>query len=260
MSDHLRLERDGDIAWLVLDRPEKRNAINLAMWEAIPGLLEEVEEDPAIKVLVLRGGDGRTFSAGADISEFETLRSTEEGARSYNASTEAAEHALQGLSKPTIAMVQGPCIGGGCGIATNCDLRFSDETARFGITPAKLGLVYSLPATKALVDLVGPSQAKYILFSGRQIPAARAREIGLVDEVYPSDELEQVVTDLARSIASRAQFSVRSTKRITRLIMDGAAEDTDESKHLRLTSFSSEDYREGVRAFLEKRDPHFTYS
>jgi enoyl-CoA hydratase len=260
MSDHLRLERDGDIAWLVLDRPEKRNAINLAMWEALPDLLGQVEEDPAIKVLILRGADGRTFSAGADISEFETLRSTEEGARSYNATTEAAEHALQGLSKPTIAMVQGPCIGGGCGIATNCDLRFCDETARFGITPAKLGLVYSLPATKALVDLVGPSQAKYVLFSGRQIPAARAREIGLVDEVYSADELEEVVTDLARSIASRAQFSVRSTKRITRLIMDGAAEDTDESKHLRLTSFSSEDYREGVRAFLEKREPRFTYS
>jgi enoyl-CoA hydratase len=260
MSEHLRLERDDDLAWLVLDRPEKRNAINLAMWQALPDLLADVEEDPTVKVLVIRGADGRTFSAGADISEFETLRSTEEGARSYNAATEAAERALQSVSKPTIAMVQGPCIGGGCGIATNCDLRFSDDSARFGITPAKLGLVYSLPATKALVDLVGPSQAKFILFSGQQIPAVRAREIGLVDEVYSSDELEDVVTDLARSIASRAQFSVRSTKRITRMIMDGAAEDTDESRHLRLTSFSSEDYREGVRAFLEKREPRFTYS
>jgi enoyl-CoA hydratase len=260
VSEHLRLVRDGEIAWLILNRPEKRNAINLEMWQTLPELIAEVEKDPGIKVLILRGADGRTFSAGADISEFESLRSTEEGARSYNATSETAEKALKGMTKPTIAMVQGPCIGGGCGIAIGCDLRFSDETARFGITPAKLGLVYSLPATKGLVDLVGPSQAKYILFSGKQIPARRAREIGLVDEVFSSDELEEVVTDLARSIAARAQFSVRATKRITRLIMNGQAEDSEETKDLRLTSFSTEDYREGVRAFLEKRTPEFTYS
>lgn len=260
MSEHLKLTRDGEIAWLVLNRPEKRNAISLDMWSALPGLIEEVEQDAGLKVLVLRGADGRTFSAGADVSEFETLRSTEEGARSYNATTEAAEAALQGMTKPSIAMVQGPCIGGGCGLAIGCDLRFSDETARFGITPAKLGLVYSLPATKGLVDLVGPSQAKYILYSGQQIRAKRAREIGLVDEIYSSDELEEIVTDLARTIASRAQFSVRATKRITRLITDGQSSDSDETKDLRLTSFATEDYREGVRAFLEKRPPEFTYS
>jgi enoyl-CoA hydratase len=260
VSEMLELRRDGEIAWLVLNRPEKRNAISFDMWQSLPGLLEEVDNDRSIKVLIIRGADEAAFSAGADISEFATLRSTEEGARRYNQANEAAERALVNLSKPTIAMVQGPAIGGGCGIAVSCDVRFADTTARFGITPAKLGLVYSLPATKGLVDLVGPSQAKIILFSGRHVPAARAQEIGLVDDVYEPDELLGATVEFARTVAARAQFSVRSTKRIIRLILDGHAHDTDESRKLRLDSFTSEDYLEGTRAFLEKRDPVFTYS
>ncbi len=260
MTDHLQLVREDDIAWLVLNRPEKRNAINLEMWEAFPEVLREVEDTADIKVLVLRGADHRAFSAGADISEFETLRSTEEGARAYNEVGERAETALMHLSKPTIAMVQGPAVGGGCGLTLSCDLRYGDPTSRFGITPAKLGLVYSLAATKNLVDVVGPAHAKSILFSGQQIDATRAREIGLVNDVIPADEIEGFTRDLAHTIASRAQYSVRATKRITRLILDGHAEDTEESAHLRLSSFGTEDYREGVKAFMEKRAPRFTYS
>ena len=259
MTDDLTLTRDGDLAWLVLNRPERRNAISHEMWLALPDLFAEVEQDPEVKVLILRGADERAFSAGADISEFQTLRSTPEGAGRYNEGTEAAEVALASLSKPTIAMVQGPCIGGGCGLAIGCDLRIADTSARFGITPAKLGLVYSLPATKALVDLVGPAQAKYILFSGRQIPADRALQIGLATEVVSPEEILDHTVELATEIASRAQFSVRSTKRIVRLIQDGAAGDTDESRALRQDSFATEDYREGVAAFLDKRAPRFTY-
>jgi len=260
MSEHVVLRKDGGIAWLVLNRPEKRNALNLAMWQRLPDLLAEVERDPDVKVLVLRGADARAFSAGADISEFEELRSTPEDARSYNDTSERAEHALMNLSKPTIALVQGPCIGGGCGLAVACDLRFCDDTARFGITPAKLGIVYSLKATKALVDTVGPSNAKEILFTGLHVPADRALRMGLVNAIVPAAELESHVSDIARTIASRAQSSVRATKRITRLILDGLADDDEESRRLRIGSFTSEDYREGVRAFLEKRSPDFTYS
>jgi enoyl-CoA hydratase len=260
MSEHVVLRKDGDLAWLVLNRPEKRNAMNLAMWQRLPDLLAEVERDPNVKVLVLRGADARAFSAGADISEFEELRSTPEDARSYNDTTERAERALMNLSKPTIALVQGPCIGGGCGLAVACDLRFCDDTARFGITPAKLGIVYSFQSTKALVDTVGPSNAKEILFTGLHVPADRALRMGLVNAIVPAVELESHVTDIARTIASRAQYSVRGTKRITRLILDGLADDDEESRRLRIESFTSEDYREGVRAFLEKRSPDFTYS
>jgi enoyl-CoA hydratase len=260
MTDHLELRREGDIAWLVLNRPEKRNAITLEMWQALPDVLAEVEEAADIKVLVVRGADARAFSAGADISEFKTLRSTEEGARAYNVATEEAEAALAGLSKVTIAMVQGPAVGGGCGITLACDLRYGDPTARFGITPAKLGLVYSLTATKKLVDVVGPAHAKQILFSGEQLDAARGRDMGLVNEVIPADEIEGYVRDLAHTIAARAQYSVRSTKRIIRLILDGHSEDTEETAHLRLSSFGTDDYREGVQAFLDKRAPRFTYS
>lgn len=260
MTDHLKLVREGDIAWLILNRPDKRNAINAEMWRALPELLAEVEQDEQLKVLIFRGADERAFSGGADISEFETLRSTEEGARAYNEMNEGAEAALVAFPKPTIAMVQGPAIGGGCGISLSCDLRYADPTARFGITPAKLGLVYSLKATKNLVDVVGPAHAKSILFSGQQIDATRAREIGLVNDIVPADEIESFTRELAHTIASRAQYSVRATKRIIRLILDGHAEDTDESAELRLTSFGTEDYREGVQAFMDKRAPKFTYS
>lgn len=258
MSEHLELRKDGPIASLIINRPEKRNAISHEMWKAIPGLIAEVEADPAIKVMVLRGADGKALSAGADISEFETIRSTEEGARVYNEATEAAEHAVMGLTKPSIAMIQGLAIGGGCGLSLSCDVRFAEPGARFGITPAKLGLVYSLPATKNLVDLVGPSQAKIILFSGDHVLAEEALRIGMIDAIHPSDELEERTMEFALTVTTRAQLAVKATKRIIRLILDGSAHDTDESRRLRLESFTSEDYREGVRAFLEKRPAAFT--
>lgn len=259
MTEHLVLQRSGDIAWLILNRPEKRNAISFEMWLRIPELIEEVEQDESVKVLIVRGADERAFSAGADISEFQDLRSTPDGARRYNDATEGAALRLAALRKPTIAMVRGLCIGGGCGLALACDLRFADTTSRFGITPAKLGLVYSLNATKDLVDLVGPAQAKQILFSGRHVAAERAGQIGLVDELLPPEELEAFTLEFAAEVASRAQFSVRSAKRMVQLITGGQAEDSDESLALRLDSFETEDYREGVVAFLEKRQPNFSY-
>ena len=146
MTEHLKIERQADIACLVIDRTDKRNAFKYEMWRALPAMATELENDPAVRVIVLRGLDNTAFSAGADIDEFETSRADAEGAQQYNAATYAGEHAIARLSKPTIAMVQGPCIGGGCGLALACDVRFTDETGRFGITPAKRGIVYSLTA------------------------------------------------------------------------------------------------------------------
>jgi len=157
-------------------------------------------------------------------------------------------------------MVHGYCIGGGCGLALACDLRFVDERASFGITPAKLGLVYSLDSTKRLVDVVGPSRAKWILMSGQLVNAERAHQIGLADEVVPTDDLEKLTYEFAELLCTRAQFSIRATKQIVTRILAGQTEDDEATRDLRNSSFDTDDYAEGVRAFLEKRPPTFTWS
>jgi enoyl-CoA hydratase/carnithine racemase len=260
MADDLQLERSGAVATLVLNRPESHNAISLSMYEALPGVVSEVESDSAVKVLVVRGAGEKSFASGADISEFRAVRANAESAKAYNQRVAAAERALEGLTKPTVAMVHGYCIGGGCGLALACDLRFVDDRARFAITPAKLGLVYSLESTKRLVDLVGPAQAKWVLMSGQQIRADRALQLGLADEVTDPESLEKVTYEFAELLTTRAQFSIRATKQIVRRITAGQTEDDDATTSLRNSSFDTEDYAEGVRAFLDKRSPVFTWS
>lgn len=259
-TEDLVVERSGAVATLVLNRPDSHNAVRLGMYEALPDLLAEVDGDQAVKVLVVRGAGQKAFASGADISEFREVRANAETARAYNERVAAAELALEGMSKPTIAMVHGYCIGGGCGLALACDLRFVDERARFGITPAKLGLVYSLDSTKRLVDVVGPSRAKWILMSGQLVNADRAHQIGLADEVVPTDDLEKLTYEFAELLCTRAQFSIRATKQIVTRILAGQTEDDEATRDLRNSSFDTDDYAEGVRAFLEKRPPTFTWS
>jgi enoyl-CoA hydratase/carnithine racemase len=157
-------------------------------------------------------------------------------------------------------MIHGYCIGGGAGLALACDIRFADTRARFAITPAKLGLVYSLESTKRMVDLVGPARAKWVLMGGLQIPAARAYELGLFDEVVEPDELEQLTYEFAETVCTRAQFSVRAGKEMVNKVVAGQVEDDDATTELRNSSFDTEDFTEGVRAFMEKRSPTFTWS
>lgn len=256
-SDHLVLQKDGAVATLLLNRPEKRNPISFAMWKALPDLVAEVERDDAVKVLIVRGAGDKAFSAGADIAEFETYRADSRGARVYNEATHVAERALDGMTKPTIAMIHGFCIGGGAEIALACDFRLADTETRFGITPARLGIVYSLTASKQLYDLAGPAVTKYILFSGEHVLARRAFEVGILDELLDPSELEERARALAELIASRSQTSVRAAKRIVAKIQGGQTEDDEETLRLRNESFDGADYREGVRAFLEKRPPEF---
>ncbi|WP_246945151.1 enoyl-CoA hydratase-related protein [Bacillus pinisoli] len=259
-NNHVYLEKKGAIATIYFNRPEKRNALTHEMWKAIPGLVKDAEEDATIKVIILRGVDETSFAAGADISEFKTLRSTAAGAKIYNDATHEAERAVATCKKPTIAMVQGYCIGGGCELASACDFRFADTNARFGITPAKLGLVYGLDATKVLVDLVGVSNAKYILFSGNHLDVNKAASFGLVNEIYSPEDIEEKTYEFAETLCTRAQFTVRSMKYIINEIASGTSEDTEETARLRLVSFETEDYQEGVAAFMEKRKPEFKYS
>jgi enoyl-CoA hydratase/carnithine racemase len=260
VSDHILVERADAVATLVLNRPETHNAITVEMYRELPAVLGGLDDDPAVKAIVIRGSGQKAFASGADISEFERERGDAERARSYNEHVAAAERALEAMAKPTIAMVHGYCIGGGAGLALACDLRFADDRSRFAITPAKLGLVYSLESTKRVVDLVGPSRATWILVSGQQIPADRALQLGLFDEVTGTDDLARLTYDFAELVTTRAQFSVRQGKQMVRRVVAGQRSDDEETRGIRNSSFDTADYAEGVRSFLEKRPPRFTWS
>lgn len=251
----LSLSTAGAVAVLTIDRPEKRNAMNFEMWSALPGLLEKVSADDSVRALVIRGTDH--FSAGADISEFSSLRSDPAGARRYGAAVHEGERSIATLGKPTIAAVTGVCVGGGCEIALACDIRIAAADARFGITPAKLGIVYSATSTKQLVDAVGPAWARQILFTGELVDAATALRIGLVNELHPSDAVVPRATALAETMASRAQVSVRGSKTIISRITEGVFDEDETVLALYEASVTSADYAEGVQAFLEKRPPRF---
>lgn len=251
----LTLEFDGAVATLTIDRPDKRNAMNFEMWSALPGLLATVERDDALRVLVIRGTTH--FSAGADISEFTALRREPADARRYNAAVHEGERAIATLTKPVIAAITGVCVGGGCEIAVACDIRIAADDARFGITPAKLGIVYNAVSTKRLVDVVGPAWASQLLLSAELVDAATALRIGLVNELHPAGDVFDRATALAGTIASRSQVSVRGSKTIINRITDGL-HDEDEAVHAMYeASVNSADYAEGVAAFLAKRSPQF---
>jgi enoyl-CoA hydratase/carnithine racemase len=254
-TEPLLLDRDGPVATLTINRPDRLNALTYAMFTQLPKLLAEAAAIDGVRVLVLRGAGRRSFSAGADISEFETTRSTPEQAAAYDEAVLRAEEALATFPAPTIAAVHGHCYGGGCALAVACDLRLADSGARFAITPAKLGIVYPLRATKRLVDLVGPSRAKFILMSGIDIDAVRAAEIGLVDEVH--DDVDGAVAELAATLAARSGVTQRAVKLTVDRILDGVSTDDETHAALREAALASPDYAEGVRAFLERRSPRF---
>jgi enoyl-CoA hydratase/carnithine racemase len=252
--DELRLTIDDRIATLTIDRPQRRNAMNFEMWSALPGLMAEVAAADA-RVLVVRGTEH--FSAGADISEFATLRSGPDGARRYQAAVHAGERAIAELPVPTVAAITGFCIGGGCEIALACDIRLAADDARFGIPPAKLGIVYAFTSTRQLVAAVGPAWAKQILFSSDLLDAPTALRIGLVNETHPASALAARAAGLAETIASRAAVSVHGAKQIVNRIVDGQTEENDEVRSLYEAAVLSKEYEEGVAAFLGKRTASF---
>ena len=257
-TPRLRAGVQDRIGWITLNQPERRNAMSLDMWQALGDAARALGADPEVRVIVMHGEGARAFSAGADISEFERQRANARQKEAYGAVAAQAHGALQALDKPLIAMVQGSCIGGGLALALEADLRFASPESRFAIPAARLGLGYDYPGLARLARLVGPSTAKDLLFSARQLDAAEALRTGLVNAVLPADELQAHVMAYARRVADNAPLTVQAAKVALRVWEqqpppDGAAE----VAALVDRCFDSADYAEGRRAFLEKRAPVF---
>ncbi|QXQ06398.1 enoyl-CoA hydratase/isomerase family protein [Sphingosinicellaceae bacterium] len=251
----LSLALDGAVARLVIDRPAKRNAFNNAMWAAVPGLVARAMDDPAVRVLIVAAAVPGVFCAGADIEEFGRGLDDPAAGPGNQGLVRAAQLSLARAPKPVLALVEGDCVGGGCGLAIACDLRVASPAARFGITPARLGIVYSLHDTKLLVDLVGPGQAKRILFTAGLIDAAEALRIGLVEIVAADARAE--VEALAATIVANSPHSIAGAKQVIRRIQDGQADDDAATLAMFADAFTGPDFAEGVAAFRAKRRPVF---
>jgi enoyl-CoA hydratase/carnithine racemase len=247
---------DDGVAVLTVDRPAKRNAITFAMWQGLPALLAALASDPRVRVLLFTGAGGN-FSAGADIAELLEAYGDPVRADAYHATNVAAEEALAGFPHPTIAVVRGACVGGGCQLAVACDLRVAGAGARLGLTPAKLGVVYPAVPTTRLVRLVGPARAKYLLFSADLVRAEQALALGLVDEVVPDGELADRALGLARTIAARSPQTVGAVKDVVNAVAAGGDPHAAIEPWER-ASRHAPDVREGLAAFVERRPPVFT--
>ena len=250
--------RDGPIGWLIFNNPLRRNAVSLDMWEAIPKVLADFEADPDIRVVVVTGAGDQAFVSGADISQFEAERASPEANARYGAISGLGQSALQRLQKPSIAMINGYCIGGGLAVALSCDLRVAAAGARFGIPAARLGLGYEFPGVLKLTELVGPAFAKEIFFTARQFDADEARHMGLINRVVPTGDLEAAVREMADAIGANAPLTVKAAKMaVTEAMRDPAKRDLGKVDAAVAACFASDDYKEGRAAFLEKRPAHF---
>jgi len=258
MGHPLAVSRKGSVAVLTIDRPEKRNAMTAAMWAALPGVLTALADDRTVRALVVTGA-GPSFCAGADISDLLSGADPDDPMADVRRDNLAAQAALREFPKPTVAMIRGHCIGGGVEIAASCDLRFADPTAVFGVTPAKVGIVYTPSSTKALIDLVGPSMTKYLLFSGELIDSPTALRAGLVDRVVPAGDLENEVHRFADVLASRSALSQRATKEVVADLVAGGDGEAVVPRWYRETIAAGE-LAEGVAAFADRRSPRFGWA
>jgi enoyl-CoA hydratase/carnithine racemase len=240
------------------NNPAKHNALSVDMWEAVPPLLARAEKDDNVRMVVFSGEGGKAFISGADISQFEDMRAAKEAVTRYEQMAEAALQGIFEFSKPTVACIQGYCIGGGVNVAISCDIRIASSSSVFSIPASRLGLGYRFSAMKNLVQLVGPGFAKDIFFTGRRLDAAEALRIGLVNRVADVAGLDALLAEYTTAITTGAPLTIKAGKRIMQEVLALDADfDADMCRRLILDCFESEDYAEGRKAFMEKRKPVF---
>ena len=258
-QDDIIVERDGSVATVTFNRPTQRNAISYAGWLELQRIAIELERDDAVRVVVFTGAGDRAFSAGADIKDFEQYRINSQIAKVYADAFDGAMDTVEAMSKPTISMIRGFCVGGGCEFSMATDIRIASDDSRFGIPIARLGILVGYGEMRRLVNLVGPGNASYILLSGRLIDAQEAHRIGLITTLLSGDELREHTYTLAHEMAELAPLSHKRNKRIRDITLrNPSGEDlTQEERDLPFTNFDSADFLEGRSAFIERRKPEF---
>jgi enoyl-CoA hydratase/carnithine racemase len=243
---------------ITFNNPEKRNAMSLDMWEGLGSALIELRDDPEVRVVIMVGAGDKAFVSGADISQFEKTRHNAEASEEYSKKSAAQRALLADYPKPTIACIRGFCLGGGMQVAMLADIRIASESSQFGIPAAKLGIAYGYDGLKHLVSLVGPSWARLIMYTGMRIDSAEGLRIGLVDRVVPDTELWNATSEIARTISGNAPLAIKAAKiTIAQILRDPDTRDMDAIKQIGTACMDSEDFREGRRAFMEKRKPQF---
>jgi enoyl-CoA hydratase len=257
-ADPLIVTHEAPIGWLVLNRPQVRNALNLKTWNRIAEGVTELASDDTIRVIIMRGGTPDAFIAGADISEFPAMRADAAQARAYRDAPNNAIASMIECSKPIVAMISGVCIGGGVQVALACDIRIAARGTRFGVPAARLGLAYPLEGVNMLAHTVGPANARDILLSARLFDAEEALHMGLINRLVDPEKLEENVRDYVLKMATNAPLTMAAAKlAIRESLKDREERDAKAVSMIVAQCFDSEDYREGVRAFLEKRRPVF---
>jgi len=252
-------EVEDGIGLITFNQPEKRNAMSVDMWGGLEQILTSWENDDAVRVVVMTGAGDKAFVSGADISQFESQRGNADAQRTYDRLTRAGAGKLASFPKVIIARIRGFCLGGGLAIAMQADLRIASENSEFGIPAAKLGIAYGFGGVHALVSLVGPANARMILYTGKRFDAAEALRMGLVNEVVTVEDLVATVDEIARTVARNAPLSVRASKlTVAQVLRDPAERDLEGIRTASEACFNSDDYKEGRRAFMEKRSPKFT--
>jgi enoyl-CoA hydratase len=259
MNDNdIVLEKTAQLGWLTFNRPNKRNTLTLEMWLSVPKLIKELNNDPTIRVILLKGSGEEAFVAGADISEFKEFRSNVELGKKYNEATEVAFLSIRSSVKPIIAMIQGFCIGGGAAIALNCDIRIASEDSVFAIPPVKLGLAYSYQNIQQVINVVGPAAAREILLTAKTYNAEEALRIGLIHQKVKKEDLQNFTEHYAKNLSYHAPLSIQAIKTaIEEHLKPESERDLPKIERAMNACYTSEDYIEGYTAFMEKRKPNF---
>ena len=246
------------VGYITFNNPEKHNAVSIEMWDALEKILDEFRSSKGIRVIVLNGAGGKSFVSGADISKFDKERSSKEAVLSYNKRTQKVYELLETFPKPTIAMIDGYCIGGGLNLAVCCDIRICSEKSKFAMPAAKLSLGYPFSSIKRLFDVMGPGMAKHFMFTAEKISASEALACGLVQKLVSEENIETYVRDYALTISHNAPLTIKAMKQIGIEILKNPDErDLLLCEQLASACFDSEDYKEGRKAFMEKRKPNF---